>query len=221
MTTALIKKMKNLGFDRHYLKSLVEHSKAMFIEKGLERQTTEAKDIYNTSGVNIEKLTKYLCETIGDHQTPVKLRVYPLMSPQLCYGNSSAFALAFNLNVCMGVNITACECGEGMSFELHAVCVDEKGTFYDTTEDMFGEKEKWFLPIHTIENADLETLTYRITLMKGDTTGIAYSARKHMCVGGFYEHPHSEQDIPTIKSNVAKQFARYKQFASCIMIEKK
>ena len=184
MTTALIKKMKNtFGFDRQTLKKCADKSR--FDMSGVTILTEEQKQeagFTTTSGVNMEKLTQYLCETLGDdHETPIKLDIYPLMLQQLCHNNSREFALSFDMNVCIGFNITACKCGDFISFEIHSVPVDKDGKYYDITEDFLGEKEKWFYPVHTIPNNDLTTLIWRVREMVGQGSGFCFSQKKHTC----------------------------------------
>jgi hypothetical protein len=184
MTTALIKKMKNtLGLDRHTLKMLADKSREDLT--GITILTEEQKQdviFTKTSGVKVEKLTQYLCETFGDdHETPIKLDIYPLMLQQLCHSNAREFAKSFDMNVCVGFNITACECGDFISFEIHSVPVDKDGKYYDITEDFYGEKEKWFYPVHTIPNNDLKTFMWRVREMLGQGSGYCFSEKKHTC----------------------------------------
>jgi hypothetical protein len=187
MTTALIKKMKNtLGLDRQTLKMLADTSRSDLSGVTILTEEQKRNAFYTTtSGVNVEKLTQYLCETFGDdHETPIKLDIYPLMLQQLCHNNSRDFAKSFDMDVCVGFNITACECGDFMSFEIHSVAVDKDGKYYDITEDFYGEKEKWFLPIATIPNKDLKTLLVRVRYMIGNNTGFCYSQNRHNCKKG-------------------------------------
>jgi hypothetical protein len=184
MTTALIKKMKNtLGLDRQTLKMLADTSRKDL--SGITILTEEQKQdviFTKTSGVKVEKLTQYLCETFGDdHETPIKLDIYPLMLQQLCHSNARDFAKSFDMNVCLGFNITACECGDFISFEIHSVPVDKDGKYYDITEDFYGEKEKWFYPVHTIPNNDLKTFMWRVREMLGQGSGYCFSEKKHTC----------------------------------------
>jgi hypothetical protein len=184
MTTALIKKMKNtLGLDRHTLKMLADKSREDL--SGITILTEEQKQnavFTKTSGVKVEKLTQYLCETFGDdHETPIKLDIYPLMLQQLCHSNAREFAKSFDMNVCVGFNITACECGDFISFEIHSVPVDKDGKYYDITEDFYGEKEKWFYPVHTIPNNDLKTFMWRVREMLGKGSGYCFTHKNHTC----------------------------------------
>jgi hypothetical protein len=228
MTTALIKKMKNtLGLDRHTLKMLADTSR--LDNEGITIMTEERKEnggFTRTSGVNMEKLTQYLCETFGDdHEAPIKLDVHPLMLQQLCHNNSIDFAKAFDMDVCVGFNVTACVCGDFMSFEIHSVPVDKDGKYYDITEDFCGEKEKWFIPINTIPNKDLKTLMWRIRQILGNSDGYCYSQKNHTClkaknmVGKTRCYaPYNQNEAITKKKDVVDFFDKCKELLSVIVM---
>lgn len=230
MTTALIKKMKNtFGFDRHTLKMLADTSREDLSNITVLSKEEKAERFFTqTSGVNVEKLTQYLCETFGDdHQPPIKLDIYPLMLQQLCHNNSRDFAKSFDMDVCVGFNITACECGEFIGFEIHSVPVDKDGKYYDITEDFYGEKEKWFYPIHTIPNRDLKTLLWRIREMIGTSSGYCYNQKNHNCRKGqqlvgkskcYYAPSLGGEEPITKKKDVVEFFAKCKKIASLCVV---
>ena len=229
MTTALIKKMKNeFGFDRHELKQLAESSKLDALTDGGVTILTEEQKINGgftrTTGVNLEKVSKYLRDVLTDYQEPINLNIYPLMLQQNCFANSREFATSFDMDVSIGFNITSCECSDFISFELHAIPVDKNGKYYDITEDFCGEKNKWFIPIHTVKNEDLNTLMWRIKTMRGDGDGYFYTQGFHSCNKAIKKlgktkcyAPHGENAI-TKKKDVIELLKKYKKVASTPII---
>ena len=190
MTTALIKKMKNLGFDRFELKELADTSRTEEenVDKQMSREEAESRNFTKTRGVDEKKMKKYLTETFGDDvKNPEKLVILPLMLRQRCHKNSNEFARTFGMGVCVGFNITACECGEFMNGEIHSVVVDKNGKYLDITEDMLYEREKWFLPIHTFTNEEVNQDRQQITIKmiyrmtKSDHTGYFWTHKEHEC----------------------------------------
>jgi hypothetical protein len=228
MSTALIKKMKNtFGLDRMKLKELSVSSR--LDNEGITIMSEERKEnggFTRTSGVNMDKLTQYLCETFGDdHETPIKLDIHPLMLQQRCHNNSIEFAKSFDMDVCVGFNITACVCGDFMSFEIHTLPIDKNGLYCDITEDFCGEKEKWFIPFHTIPNKDLKTLMFKIKMILSNGDGYCYSQKNHTClkaknmVGKTRCYaPHNQNEAITKKKDVVEFFARCKKIASMIVM---
>ena len=186
MSVALIKKMKNsFGFDRHELKNLADKSRENMDGITIVSEEDKKNIIFTTTnGVDVDKMAKYLCETLGDdHETPVKLSIYPLMLQQLCHNNSIEFANKFDMDICVGFNITACDCGDFMSFEVHSIPVDKDGKYYDITEDFFGEKEKWFLPLCRVSRNgnSFKNLPKRLQMAIMGNGGYCYSQREHTC----------------------------------------
>tara|TARA_B100000424_G_scaffold192240_1_gene149852 strand:- start:679 stop:1389 length:711 start_codon:yes stop_codon:yes gene_type:complete len=88
---------------------------------------------------------------------PQKLNVIPIGGICMCHTNAdtavnmlnhlnSIGACEFTWRLAIGYNLMACKCGRDLHGEVHSVihCI-EKNEYYDITEDMFGETEKWFV----------------------------------------------------------------------------
>tara|TARA_R100000388_G_C7231386_1_gene154893 strand:+ start:85 stop:741 length:657 start_codon:yes stop_codon:yes gene_type:complete len=128
------------------------------------RQQIDAKQGYgkfvpyqtkNVKKSTIKRFKKWL-KPLTD-LSPQKLNIIPVGGICLCHQNVDiAIQMLTDLKymgLCpytfrwaIGYNLMSCPCGGELYAEVHSVlhCV-EKNEYYDITEDMYGETEKWFV----------------------------------------------------------------------------
>jgi len=103
----------------------------------------------STKGVRkkqMDKFLKPLAEALG---TPEKLNIINIGFNNMCHDNCQDFCtIDKNYEPQLGYNITACDCGNDMTMEIHSVLKSKvDGKLYDITADFNDEKSKWFVPI--------------------------------------------------------------------------
>jgi len=101
------------------------------------------KGVYNKQ---MDKFLKPFAEALG---TPEKLNIINIGFNRMCHNNCKDFCtIDKNYEPQLGYNITACDCGNIMSMEIHSVLKSKvDGKLYDITPDYNDEKSKWFVPI--------------------------------------------------------------------------
>lgn len=117
---------------------------------------------YKTEHVNksvIKRFKKYL-KPLTDKQ-PQKLNIMPIGGICQCHSNADEavdmlnqmkiLGCPFTFRKAVGYNLSTCKCGTDLFGEVHSVlyCV-EKNEYYDITEDMFWETEKWFVEVDSM-----------------------------------------------------------------------
>jgi len=110
----------------------------------------------NTAGVNNRIINEI------DNKTgirPVLVKIQPLLLRNMCHSNSLFIEdlLGDNYEAITGYNITACDCGEFYSMELHTLLKYET-EWIDLTTDFCKETEKWFLPLFKTNNKKIKRL---------------------------------------------------------------
>lgn len=126
-----------------------------------------------TQGVNTNIIDKRLRNKV------TKISITPIGLNNMCHITSEIFCDDVNnIEKRLGYNITACPCGNLMSYELHSVnkCGNK---LYDFTRDFNDETEKYFLELDT--NICVKTYTYNfgnepITINKGCNCPIVWNA---------------------------------------------
>lgn len=112
---------------------------------------------YRTANVTkpiIKRFKKWL-KPLAE-KSPVKLNVIPVGGICLCHNNAidaidrltflKCSGLPFTFRRAIGYNLMSCDCGRDLHGEVHSVLYcEENGEYYDITEDMLGETEKWFV----------------------------------------------------------------------------
>ena len=143
------------------------------------KTTAETKNIRKT---HIDKINEDLvpCDKVQ------LISIYPMLGSRQCHNNCFAMIKALNHKTkrythILGYNTTACPCGKSSSVELHSVLrCDATGKYIDLTEDMFGETEKYFVPM--MENPTLKNIQ-TIVFFRGDNAFLQGAEKRHECGG--------------------------------------
>ncbi len=114
-----------------------------------EWKDTKGDASTGTKGVYKKQMDKFLkpfAEVLG---TPEKLNIINVGFIRMCHDNCKDFCtIDKNYETQLGYNITACDCGNVMTMEIHSVLKSKvDGKLYDITPDFDDEKSKWFVPI--------------------------------------------------------------------------
>jgi hypothetical protein len=132
----------------------------------LERQI---KEMLAHPDVHVEHATRHLTENksakkqVKEWLKPLTdnhlqlLDIIPIGGKCLCHNNAEdavdimnnlTFMTDFTFREARGYNVMTCPCGCSAHGEIHSlIYCNEKGTYYDVTEDMFGEEKKWFIEV--------------------------------------------------------------------------
>jgi hypothetical protein len=131
-------------------------------------------DSFCTAKMNLSNLHKKI------KKETKKLTIIPIGLNNCCHFNSDVFTRCGYERV-LGFNLTACPCGNNITFEIHSVNKKD-GQFFDFTKDFNDETEKYFYPLETKMGADeyLGTGGYEfIRINKGCRCSIDWSRSGH------------------------------------------
>ena len=102
---------------------------------------------------------------------PVCITIKPECQPLLCHQNAQFVEKHHGWPRQIGFNVTACDCGALMCFELHSVNANSDGEYVDFTTDFADEETKWFVPFRAASTVTLIEMmpaprTYRVGYKK-------------------------------------------------------
>ena len=133
------------------------------------------------------------------------LDIIPIGGICLCHHNAKEAVVMMNKYTWMsgmsfrearGYNVMTCRCGYSAYGEIHSVIYcNEKSSYYDLTEDMFGEEKKWFIEVPEL------TKNYKTGVNGRQTRKYDFILNNNGCrkcnVGN--EHNHYNGDLEVIK----------------------